>query len=85
MIYLLISKSKSDFWDTLYTHTHTHIYIYNEKFVVTTFGICTCSTKGKLRILAIYKVLCFDMAQGWMNGAPNDARTHSCRFARRAC
>ena len=29
----------------------------------------------------IYKALCFDMAQGRMNGAPNETQTHSCRFA----
>ena len=27
----------------------------------------------------IYKALCFDVAQGRMNGAPNETRTHSCR------
>ena len=31
--------------------------------------------------LVIYKVLCFDVAQGRMNGAPNETRTHTCRFA----
>ena len=33
----------------------------------------------------IYKALCFDVAQGQMNGAPNETRTHSCRFASLAC
>ena len=33
----------------------------------------------------IYKALCFDVAQGRMNGAPNETRTHSCRFASLAC
>ena len=32
-------------------------------------------------IVVIYKALCFDVAQGQMNGAPNETRTHSCRFA----
>ena len=36
-------------------------------------------------IIVIYKALCFDMAQGRMNGAPNETRTHSCRFASLAC
>ena len=31
--------------------------------------------------IVIYKALCFDVAQGRMNGAPNETRTHSCRFA----
>ena len=29
----------------------------------------------------IYEALCFDVAQGRVNGAPNETRTHSCRFA----
>ena len=33
----------------------------------------------------IYEALCFDVAQGRMNGAPNETRTHLCRFARPAC
>ena len=33
----------------------------------------------------IYKALCFDVAQGRMNGAPNETRTHLCRFASLAC
>ena len=28
---------------------------------------------------------CFDMAQGRMNGAPNQTRTHSCSFASQTC
>ena len=27
--------------------------------------------------VVIYEVLCFDVAQGQMNGAPNETRTHS--------
>ena len=33
----------------------------------------------------IYKALCFDVAQGQMNRAPNETRTHSCRFASLGC
>ena len=33
----------------------------------------------------IYKALRFDVAQGRMNGAPNETRTHSCRSASLAC
>ena len=39
---------------------------------------------GDLRtagIVVIYEGLYFDLAQGQMNGAPNEIRTHSCRFA----
>ena len=34
---------------------------------------------------AIYNALCFDVAQGRMNGALNETRTHSCRSASLAC
>ena len=30
--------------------------------------------------IVIYKALCFGVAQGRMNGTPNETRTHSCRF-----
>ena len=33
----------------------------------------------------IYEGLYFDLAQGQMNGAPNETRTHSCRFASLTC
>ena len=35
--------------------------------------------------VVIYEALCFNVAQGQMNGAPNETRTHSCRFASLAC
>ena len=35
--------------------------------------------------VVIYEALCFDVAQGRMNGAPNKTRTHLCRFASLAC
>ena len=35
--------------------------------------------------IVIYEALRFDVAQGRMNGAPNETRTHSCRFASQAC
>ena len=37
------------------------------------------------RLLVIYKALCFDVAQGRMNGVPNETRTYLCRFASPAC
>ena len=36
-------------------------------------------------VIVIYEALCFDVALGRMNGAPNETRTHSCRFASQAC
>ena len=36
-------------------------------------------------VIVIYKALYFDVAQGRMNGAPNETRTHLCRFASLAC
>ena len=35
--------------------------------------------------MEIYKAFCLDVAQGHMKGAPNETRTHSWRFAGRAC
>ena len=35
--------------------------------------------------VVIYLAFCLDLAQGHMKGAPNETRTHSCRFASRAC
>ena len=39
----------------------------------------------EMMVYVIYKALCFDVAQGRMNGAPNETRTHSCRSASLAC
>ena len=35
--------------------------------------------------IVIYKALCFNVAQGRMNGVPNETRNHSWRFASLAC
>ena len=45
------------------------------------------TTRGALTYIEeeIYKAFCVDVAQGHMKGAPNETRTHSCRFASRAC
>ena len=37
------------------------------------------------RVVVIYEALCIDVAQGQMNGAPNETRIHSCRFVSLAC
>ena len=39
----------------------------------------------ELTRVVIYEGLYFDLAQGQMNGAPNETRTHSCRFASLTC
>ena len=46
----------------------------------------TTSNRFLIRaFIVIYEALCFDVAQGRMNGAPNKTRTHSCRFASQPC
>ena len=35
--------------------------------------------------IVIYEALCFDIAQGQMNGAPNETQTHSCSFSSLVC
>ena len=36
-------------------------------------------------VVVIYEAFCVDATQGRMNGAPNEIRTHSCRFASLDC
>ena len=55
----------------MYIHTYTHA-------CVSTL-ICPCIYN------VIYEAICFDAAQSQMNGAPNETRTHSCRFTSQAC
>ena len=49
------------------------------------FLLCVLSYMWLLVCVVIYKALCFDVAQGRMNGATNENRTHSCKFASLAC
>ena len=35
--------------------------------------------------VVIYEALCFDVAQGGRNGAPNETQTHFCRFVNLPC
>ena len=53
-------------------------YIYVKKIYI-------IKNIGKLLNVVIYEGLYFDLAQGQMNGAPNETRTHSCRFASLTC
>ena len=41
---------------------------------------CWYTIKQSNQQIVIYKALCFDVAQGRINGAPNETRTHSFRF-----
>ena len=62
---------------------HTNVnnsYLYIHKYINMPFQI-----EDMEFLIVIYKALCFDVAQGRMNGAPNETRTHSCRFARLSC
>ena len=36
-------------------------------------------------LIEIYEAISFDVAQGWMNGAPNETRTHSWSFSNLGC
>ena len=42
-------------------------------------------TEGKDIAVVIYEALYSDGAQGRMSELPKETRTHSCRFASRAC
>ena len=50
------------------------------EYVPTSLSTLVCS-----HLVVIYEGLYFDLAQGQMNGAPNETRTHSCRFASLTC
>ena len=48
-------------------------------------SVCTVNICAELMYVIIYEGLYFDLAQGQMNGEPNETRTHSCRFASLTC
>ena len=54
----------------IYIQIHTYIHTYDQFATIH---------------IVIYKAFCFDVAQGRMNGAPNETQTHSYRFASLAC
>ena len=63
-----------------------YIYIFVCVFICiyVCIYVCICiykSIDGYGNLLSF----CSDVAQGQMKGAPNETRTHSCRFASRAC
>ena len=47
--------------------------------------ICRHKMSIMFNEIVIYEALYFDVAQGRLNGAPSETRTHSCRFASQAC
>ena len=62
----------------------------NRNFLtLTKYNTCQQYDKGKPLLLrqhiVIYKALFFNVAQGRLNGTPNETRTHSCRVASQAC
>ena len=69
----------------------TVMYVINDTFNIPTLLAAPEIRRSKRKrkesdlIIVIYEALCFDVAQGRMNGAPNETRTHSCRFASLAC
>ena len=48
------------------------------------FGLLGCVLFDSVAF-SFSEAFCLDVAQGHMKGAPNETRTHSCRFASRAC
>ena len=59
-------------------------YFFDFQSQVETLTLIPTKSIYYLRIV-IYKAVCFDVAKGRMNGAPNETRTYSCRFARLTC
>ena len=51
---------------------------------ISVFFFFSTLSRSPLRVV-IYEALFFDVAQGQMNGAPNETRTHSCGFTSLAC
>ena len=70
---------------TKYIYHHHH---HHHQIILITHYSLTLSLLFSMPILHhswIYEALCFDVAQGRLNGAPNETRTHSCRFATQDC
>ena len=77
------SLRKKLFIHSMYVFTsplHTSRMRQSQFFMQSLAGL----NSPRLAAIVIYKALCFDVAQGQMNGAPNETRTHSCRFASQA-
>ena len=70
------------------SHHHHHLYHHDALTGQTPIDSLTIHFYHPsllVGLIVIYKALCFDVAQGQMNWAPNENRTHSCRFASQAC
>ena len=84
-LYLMPPCLKQHFYNLCYLY---YDYVKQETHYVpaidelpTCNGTCTCNGTWKFTKL----FFCLDVAQGHMKGAPNETRTHSCRFSSRAC
>ena len=55
----------------LCTLTYTRIYVCGCTCIYMSASVCVCVSKI-YRYIVIYKALCFDVAQGQINGAPNE-------------
>ena len=71
-------KNKSKVCKMNIENNGSYYAMLSHEILTQSFGFC-------LLHYVIYKALCFDVAQGRMNGAPNETRTHSCRSASLAC
>ena len=65
-----------------------NLYVNLDKteFMYFNQDLAISSLNGKLlKEVIIYEALCFYVAQGWINGAPNETWTQSRRFASIVC
>ena len=74
----------------IYCHLQTDCFVVSQLFSVARhvgrLKLGSKPTQLYVRLsIVIYKALCFEVAQGRMNGARNETQTHSCRFASLAC
>ena len=58
--------------------THTLFLVVETVTKSENFDFAAC-------FIVIYEAPCFNVAQGQMNGAPNETRTYSCRLASQTC
>ena len=65
-----------------------YVRVKTKKYITAKYEstcMCEATSKSKKNGVVIYEDLYFDLAQGQMNEAPNETRTHSCRFASLTC
>ena len=72
-------------WCSRFCLQRVHQFLETTNDIVSIqYLICVKVLKFYIKVL-IYQAFCLDVAQGRMNGAPNENRTHSCRFASLPC